>query len=90
MEQREKWIIYTVSAKPEEFLSSTEIYYLKGGSENGGNLADKRQFFIDNFIFGELGNLVQQKRVCQLAFLMRQSMTLFGLKQCDVIIRFIP
>ena len=29
----------------EDFLSTTEIYYLKGGSENGGNLADKRIYF---------------------------------------------
>ena len=31
--------------KPEEYLSTTEIYYLKGGSENGGNLAEKRYWF---------------------------------------------
>ena len=31
--------------KPHEYLSTTEIYYLKGGSENGGNLADKRFYF---------------------------------------------
>ena len=31
--------------KPEEYLSTTEIYYLKGASVNGGNLAEKRHFF---------------------------------------------